>query len=47
MEDMISKVSVMGKFITGHPVEVKTVASMTPLTKRNYGSFMTPIKDSV
>jgi len=37
----------MGEFITGRPVIMDIVPSMTPLTRRTYGGFMSPLKDSI
>ena len=39
-----ARVSDMGKFITGKPVNVKVCHSMIPLPKRTAGSFMSPLK---
>lgn len=37
----------LGRFITGKEMEVKPVASMTPLKQRNTGAFMSPLKGEV
>lgn len=39
-----SRVSDMGKFIAGKPVQVMVCDSMVPLPKRTAGSFMSPLK---
>jgi hypothetical protein len=39
-----SKVSDVGKFISGKPVHVKVCRSMIPLVKRKAGEFMAPLK---
>ena len=37
----------LGRFITGKEMEIRPVASMTPLKQRNMGAFMAPLKGEV
>jgi hypothetical protein len=36
----------LGRFITGHDVQVRDVVNMVPLTERNAGGFLAPLKDA-
>ena len=36
----------LGRFITGYDVEVRKVDRMVPLTERNAGGFLAPLKDA-
>lgn len=45
-QEISSQALKLGRFLSGNTVEIRKVTSMTPLTKRTVGAFMSPLKDS-
>lgn len=46
-QQICARAQEMGQFISEHKVEIKRVSSMTPLTQRTAGAFMSPLKNGM